>query len=81
MTDKLFRKATRQATTRQLADSRGDHRHSTTYSLKGVVDDLEMLEVIIGEEVELVEEITYINTTQWIHLREWQNAGEPAVIR
>ncbi len=38
-----------------------------------------MLEVVIGEEIKLVEEILDIDTTQGIHLRKWQNAREPVL--
>lgn len=35
-----------------------------------------MGEIIISKEVELVEEIADIDTAQWIHPREGQDAGK-----
>ena len=47
-----------------------------TYRLESLIDDIGMLEVIVGKEVKLVEEIPDIDAAQRIHLREWQNAWE-----
>jgi hypothetical protein len=35
-----------------------------------------VLEVVVGEEIELVEEISNIDTAEWVHLGEGEDAGE-----
>lgn len=37
--------------------------------------------MIIREEVELVEEISNIDATQWIHLRKGQDTRKSATVR
>lgn len=41
-----------------------------TYRFQGIIDDLGMLKVVVGEEVELIEKVSYIYAAQGIHLRE-----------
>lgn len=41
------------------------------YVFEFLVDCALVCEVFIGEEVILVQEVTYVDTAQWIHLREW----------
>lgn len=40
------------------------------YVLEFLVDCALVCEVLIGEEVILVQEVTYVDAAQWIHLRE-----------
>lgn len=44
-----------------------------SYSLQRVINDSRLLKVIIGEEVELVQEVANINAAKGIHLGERQN--------
>ena len=46
------------------------------YLSQHLVDDTRVLKVIIGcrKEVKLVDQISYVDTTQWIHLRKGQYA-------
>ena len=39
-----------------------------THDFQGLVNDARTLEMVIGEEVELVEKIADINAAKWIHL-------------
>jgi hypothetical protein len=47
---------------------------------QSVVNLVGMLEVVIREEVELVEKVPDVNTTQGVHLRERKHAWKPANI-
>jgi hypothetical protein len=51
-----------------------------SYLLESLVNDVWMLKMVIGEEVELVEEIPDVYAGEWIHLRERKNAWESAAI-
>lgn len=53
---------------------------SLTHRFKGFIDDLRMLEVIIGEKVELVQKIADVYTTERIHLRKGQNTWKSVPI-
>lgn len=44
--------------------------------LEGRVNHCGVLEVIVGKEVELVQKVADVDTTERIHLREWENAWE-----
>ena len=48
------------------------------YLSKRLVYYIKVLEVVVGEEIELVEEITDVYAAQRIHLREGQDTWEPA---
>jgi hypothetical protein len=37
--------------------------------------------MVVREEIELVQEVTDVNATQRVHLREGQNAGKSASVR
>lgn len=41
-----------------------------THHLECLIDDVRVREVVIGKEVELVQEIPYVNTTKRVHLGE-----------
>lgn len=45
-------------------------------SAERFVDDGRFLEVIIREEVNLVEEVSYVDAAKWVHLGEGQDAGK-----
>ena len=45
----------------------------STYRLESLVDDVGMLKMVIGKEVELIEEVPNVNAAQRIHLGEGQN--------
>ena len=47
---------------------------SGAYLSQSLVNDIRMLEMIIGEEVELIEEVADVDATERIHLREGQHA-------
>ena len=47
------------------------------YRLECLVNNAWMLEMIVGVEVELVQEVPDINTAQRVHLRKRENTGEP----
>jgi hypothetical protein len=44
-----------------------------TYTFEGIIDDSRLLEMVIGEKVELIQEVANVDATQGIHLRKWQN--------
>lgn len=46
------------------------------YLAKCFIDDIWMLKVVVGEEVELIEEVAYVNATKGVHLGERQYAGK-----
>ena len=48
-----------------------------SYLSQSLVNLIRVLEVIIREEIELVEKIPDVDAAQWVHLREWQDAGKP----
>lgn len=50
-----------------------------SYRLQCLVDDTWVLEVIVGIEVELVQEIPNVDTAERVHLRERKDAREPGV--
>lgn len=52
---------------------------SRTDLSESFIDDVGVLEVIIREEIELIEEIPYIYTAQWVHLGERKNAWEAEI--
>lgn len=52
------------------------HTVSMADLLESVVDDIWVLKVIVGEKVELVKEVSNIDATQRIHLRERQDTGK-----
>lgn len=54
---------------------------STTDFLEGLVDYVGVLEVVVGEEVELIEEIADVYAAEGIHLGEGENAGESKYVR
>lgn len=45
----------------------------STYHLESLINDVGMLKVVVGEEVELIEEVPNVNAAQRIHLGEGQN--------
>ena len=49
-----------------------------TYSSESLIDNIGVLEMVIGKEQELVEKIPNIDAAQGIHLREWKHTWEPA---
>lgn len=51
-------------------------RGEVAYLFKSLVNHIRVLEVIICKEVELVEEVSDINTAERIHLRKWQDRGK-----
>ena len=40
------------------------------YLSKRLVNDTRVLKMIVGEKIELIEEVSYVDTAQWVHLRE-----------
>ena len=49
---------------------------TSTYRLESLINDVGMLEMVVGKEVELIEEVPNVDAAQRIHLREGQNAWE-----
>jgi hypothetical protein len=47
---------------------------------KSLVNDVRVLEMVVGEEVELVEEVPDVYAGKRIHLRERQNTGDAGII-
>ena len=43
-------------------------------SLECRVDVCSLVEVVVGEEVDLVDEVPNVNTDERVHLREWKDA-------
>lgn len=50
-----------------------------TNRLECLIDDIRVREVVVGKEVELVQKIPNVNTTERIHLRKWQHARETEI--
>lgn len=48
--------------------------HQLTHLFERLVNDIGVLEVIVGKEVELVQEIPDIYAAQWVHLGEGKHA-------
>lgn len=44
-----------------------------TYRFESLINDIGMLKMVIGKEVELIEEVPNVNAAQGIHLGEGQN--------
>lgn len=40
------------------------------YEFEGVVNDSWMLELVVGEEIELVQEVPYVDAAERVHLRK-----------
>lgn len=41
------------------------------------VNNVWMLKMVVGEKVELVEEISNVDAAEWVHLRKGKYAWEP----
>jgi hypothetical protein len=50
--------------------------HQPTHLFEGLVNDIGVLEVIVGKEVELVQEIPDIYAAQGVHLGEGEHTGK-----
>ncbi len=51
------------------------------YLLQSFVDDVWMLEMVIGEEVKLIKEVSDVYARERVHLRERENTWESGNIR
>lgn len=47
---------------------REDMKESNTYHLKRLVDEAGILEVVVGKEIELIQEVADVDATQGVHL-------------
>ena len=52
----------------------------SSYRFKGFVNNTGSLEVVVGKEVYLIEEVAYIDAAEWIHLGEGEHAREANTI-
>lgn len=46
------------------------------YLSQCLVDNTGVLKMVVREKVELIEEVSDVNATEWIHLRERQDTWE-----
>jgi len=52
----------------------------SSYRFKGFVNNTGSLEVVVGKEVYLIEEVAYIDAAERIHLGEGEHAREANII-
>ena len=50
--------------------------HLATHLFERFINHTRMLKVIVGEEVELIEKVSDVDTAERIHLREWEHTRE-----